>query len=141
MDKEKVVTILIGLVVGAGLASAYFLSSKFLPKGIGLPKQEIITTQKPPQPQNSSKAFTIDQPDDNISTTGNSVTVAGKAPTGQMLVIFANADEKVASVSADGVYNANIKLEEGVNEISVTTIDPSGKPTTLKREIIMEITP
>lgn len=140
MDKEKIATIFIGLVVGAGLASAYFLSAKFLP-GQNKPRQEIISTQKTDNNNVVVQGLTLTQPDDNSSTADSSVLVAGKAPAGQMVILYANADEKVAFADANGAFSANIKLEEGMNEISATITDASGKPTTVKREIIMEVTP
>ncbi len=145
MDKEKIVTVFIGLLVGIVLASAYFLSAKFLPGLNQKPKQDSFTTKqdnKKVLSQNKENQMSIEllQPDDHSSTTDGTVTVNGKSRPGQQLVIFSNADEKAASTSADGSFTATIKLEEGGNEISINAIDQDGKVLSVKRNVVMDVT-
>lgn len=140
MDKEKIITIVIGLVVGGILAGAYFMSGKFMPtsqkskQDVFIPKKTEISTPS------AMIALALDKPDDQSTTTESLIGVSGKTAPGNQVVIFANADEKIASAGADGKFMAEIKLEDGANSISVTALNPDGKFSTIKRDVVLEIT-
>ncbi|MCL4389809.1 MAG: hypothetical protein M1484_03560 [Patescibacteria group bacterium] len=137
MDKEKIITVVIGLAVGVTAAGGYFLATKYLPdlaskqKIINVtPAQQVLPAASP------SAALTVTNPDDYSSTTNDSVTVAGQTAPGAKVIIFANIDDRVASADAQGNFSADIKLEEGENIISVTTNN-----TTVNRDVTLEIIP
>lgn len=137
MDKEKLITITIGLIVGAILASAYFLGNKFLPKSLTTPSQK---TQQISNTQNKTSPVSLlsfDKPEDNSSTTTSPITVSGSAPANATILIYANADEKIATADASGKFSVPLKLEEGENEISLTTWSPQMQ--TLKHNVTLEI--
>ncbi len=143
MDKEKLITIFIGLIVGAALASAYFLSSKFLPSLEALP---FFAKPKAPAsplakttPSSTTPGLEITSPDDYTSTTEQTITLSGKAPKDIKLIIFANADEKVIVSDQNGTFETSVKLEEGENEITTTLLTVDGSPTVAKRIVIREV--
>lgn len=142
MDRDKIITIVIGLFVGAVLAGLYFFGAKLLPKSLPEapiihPGQKVSPSPQPPAPLATS--LTISQPEDNSSTTNNSVAVSGKALANTPVIIYANADEKIATSDGSGSFTAQIKLEPGENEITVTQIDVQGKIITAKRNVTLEI--
>lgn len=141
MDKEKILTIFLGLLVGGLLAGGYFASGKLLPLLNGK-KQETITINTKPKnsPAKTTALLTLSSPEDFSNVTTGTVTVSGKTLSKARLVVFANADEKIATASADGNFSFDIKLESGDNEIVVTAFDPnSNLQTSLKRTVIKEI--
>lgn len=144
MDREKILTIALGLLIGFLAAGGYFAVNKFLfapPK-----KGEIIT---PVNPQTlaaqtaspSAVLFNVDKPEDNSSVTASPIVISGKAAPKSQIIIFANADEKIATGDAAGNFTSQIKLEEGENEISFTVIDSDGNKTVARRKISLEIEP
>lgn len=142
MDREKIITIVIGLAVGIGLAASYFAAMKFLPQ-LSQKRADIIV---PPAPQKAAQTagaatfdLTISQPDDYSFVTEPSLTIVGKTLPQLALVIFANAEEKIATSDAAGNFSTSIKLEEGENEISVTAFDEKNNPVTLKRRVTLEV--
>ncbi len=141
MDKEKIVTITIGLFVGAALASLYFFGGKLLSK-IPSKGTHLITTSAKPSPASpkiTPAGISISTPEDNASTTVNPIPLTGQTSPNTPVVLYANADEKIATSDASGKFTANIKLEEGENEVTATIIDITGKPITVKRNITLEI--
>jgi hypothetical protein len=141
MDKEKILTIFLGLLVGGLLAGGYFASGKLLPLLNGK-KQETITINTKPKssPVKTASLLTLSSPEDFSNVTTGTITVSGKTLPEARLVVFANADEKIATASADGNFSFDIKLESGDNEIVVTAFDPnSNLQTSLKRTVVKEI--
>lgn len=139
MNREKIATIFIGLLIGALLAGGYFVGSKFLLNSNQSPAN-FRKSQVPlkPNPGQIEKLI-IYLPDDNISTSVAIVKVSGKTPTDSNIILFANADEKVASPDADNNFSADLDLEVGENEITMTAIDQTGKILdTVKRSVILE---
>lgn len=137
MDKEKIITVIIGLLVGIGVAGGYFAVVKFLPRLSGnTPK---VTYTPPPGAPTATQTLTVTSPDDNATTLDSPITVKGQAKPAAQIILFAPADEKVASADASGNFSADIKLEDGQNEITVTTLSDTGIAETAKRTIILEI--
>lgn len=133
MDKEKLITIVIGLIVGVAIAGLYFAAVKFLPN---LSKTPPAITFNPPPPTPAIKSLTVNQPADETTTKDSPITVSGQALAGSKIVIFGAAEEKIASADTTGNFATTLKLEDGENEITITSL-----PETIKRNVILEISP
>lgn len=140
MLREKVVTIIIGLVVGAMLAGAYF----FGPTLVAKTKTETPQTSPTPIAQVSKtptpspkKTLTLTSPEDNSSTTKIDLKVTGSGTPNAKIIVFSNADEKQITTNGSGKFDTTIKLEEGENEVSVTDLTPPVQ--TLIRNVTLEI--
>lgn len=136
MDKEKIITIVLGLTVGALAAGGYFAASKILPNLKKTP-EKIIVQPAPITPVRNETSLVLDEPKDNSSTLNSPIIISGKTLPGTNLVIFGNAEEKIASADATGSFSAQLKLEDGENQISVTTLE--SKPVTIKKTVTLEI--
>lgn len=135
MLKEKLVTVAIGLVVGAILAGLFFFGPKLVntKKENKTPKAPIITPKPKPT------VFEVTAPEDNSSTTKSEIKVSGLANPNAKIVIFTNADQQQASAAASGKFEITIKLEEGENEIAVTNLTEPIQ--TIIKNVTLEITP
>ncbi len=140
MDKEKIITIVIGLGVGILAAAIYFFASSYLPSKLQGEKKTTFTPTPNLQSPISNNQLVIDKPENHSSTTISPITVAGTTMPGAKLILFANADEKIASADAQGKFSIDTKLEDGENEISVTAFDNQGNVTVVKRNVTLEIT-
>lgn len=140
MFREKLVTIIIGLVVGALLAGLFF----FGPSLVSQTKKETKVVNPAPKAKvtvdikSSKLTLIIQSPEDNSSTTSAEIKITGSTNPKTDLVIFANADQKNITSSASGKFETTIKLEEGENEISVT--DLQNPMQTVTRNVTLEIT-
>lgn len=136
MNKEKIITIVVGLAVGILAAGGYFAAVKILPN-LKKPEEKIIVQPAPITPIKKETSLALDQPKDNSSVTDSPVTISGKTAPGINLIIFGNAEEKIASADAAGSFSAQLKLEDGENQISVTTLE--SEPVTVKKTVTLEI--
>lgn len=136
MNKEKIITIVVGLLVGILAAGGYFAVSKALPN-LKKPAEKIIVQPAPIIPIKNETSLILNEPKDNSSTTDSPITISGKTLPGLNLIIFSNAEEKIASADATGSFSAQLKLEDGENQISVTTLE--SKPVTIKKTVTLEI--
>ncbi len=140
MDKEKIITIAIGLAVGIIAATGYFAATKILPQlGKKNPVEIVVPTKPSPTVQNNTIKLNLDLPVDNSSTKINAATVSGTTNPGATMIMFGNADQKIATAGADGKFSDSIKLEEGLNVISVTAIVASQTPNVITRNVTLEI--
>ena len=136
MNKEKIITIVVGLLVGILAAGGYFAAVKILPN-LKKPPEKIIVQPTPTKLVKNETSLILDQPKDNSSVTDSPITISGKTLPGINLIIFGNAEEKIASADATGSFSAQLKLEDGENQISVTTLE--SKPATVKKTVTLEI--
>lgn len=138
MDKEKILTIGIGLLVGISAAAVYFAVTKYLPS---LRSQDKVafTTTSPLPPSSNQLTITLDQPNDHVATTNNQIAISGQTKPGAKVVFFGNAEEKVASADGQGQFSTNLQLEEGENEISITAIDDQKNMVVTRRNVTLEI--
>lgn len=132
MDKEKVITVAIGLAVGVALAGLYFATVRFLPNF--RKTSPAVTFAPPPAKQEKGKALIVAEPVDETSVKESPVTVSGRVPAGSSIIIFGPAEEKIASADASGNFSAVIKLEDGENEIAIASGDE-----TVIRHVVLEI--
>lgn len=141
MDKEKLITIAIGLAVGIAIAASYFIAVKFLPRLTSPNTAKVTYNPSANETSQNPKNLSVDKPNDNSVSTDDQINVSGKAPAGTKILIFANADEKIASADASGNFTASLKLEDGENEITFNTLSGSRITETIKRSVILEVKP
>ena len=139
MDKEKLITIFIGLIVGVTLASGYFLSSRFLPQLLNRTTTQTAITPSPKVLSNNEAAFSLTEPENFFATADPSILIKGKAPAGTKIIIFTNSYHQLITTTDTGDFEVTVKLEEGDNEVTATTISPDGKIASLKRIIVREV--
>jgi len=148
VNKEKIITISIGLAVGIVVAVGYFAIIHFLPlfKKTGdqivvHPKTTNTATSSPTVAAAQSIQLSLDQPADHSSTSGADIAISGQTVPGASIIIFSNSDEKIASTDAKGNFSGDIKLEEGENEISVTSFLDQENSAIVHRNVTLEINP
>lgn len=141
MNKEQIITVVIGLAVGALAVAGYLAAKNFLPAL--KPPAAAVTTQAP---QTLPKALATTLPltlnlADHSSTKAAQLEILGQTAPGAAVFVLANADEKIASADGQGNFTSSLKLEDGENELSVTALSQGSNPVTVHRNITLEINP
>lgn len=139
MDKEKVITIVLGLVIGVLATGGYLLAVNNLPKTSKVPPKPIVVAPKPAVSGIENIQLSLENPEDKSSTTSATILVSGNTVPKASLLIFANADDKIASADATGKFSEKIKLDEGENEISITAFLNKIASQTIHRNVTLEI--
>lgn len=141
MNKEQVITVLIGLLVGALAVSGYFAAKNFLPKFIKPPIAPVVSKKaeetKPPSPMEIE--LTIEGLVDHSSTASATINITGQTAPGASILLFGNAQEQIASADASGKFATTLKLEDGENEISLTAFLARKNSAVIRRNVTLEI--
>lgn len=143
MDKEKIITVGIGLIVGILLATVYFVAREnLLPtiENLGA-KQKAEKVSPKPLISPPVSAIVVDSPEDYLATTSGILAIRGRAAPGSRIIIFSNAEEKIASADGQGSFSVDVSLEEGENVISLTSLGKDGKVASTQRKVLLEVTP
>ncbi len=125
MNRDAIIATVIGFGIGLVITGIFLLGPniiKYMPKlslpSISLPKPQ---TAASPTPTQTNATFSIDAPITESIETTNSVLVSGSSPTGSLVVVEGPTDEVVLSPNGDGKYAGKVALDEGKNEIYVTS--------------------
>lgn len=136
MDKEKIITIVIGTVLGIVIAGGLFIYLRYTAKSA---PETALTQQTPPQPTTQNSVLTIFSPEDNLITKDKTVEVKGTGPAKTKLLIFTSVEEKMITTDDSGNFGSTIKLEEGENKISVFYFGADQQLISVSRIVIVEI--
>lgn len=142
MNKEKAITIFIGLLLGAIIAGGYFYWTKFrtidiIPNRIEEPQENNNSNEE--QTLSTDSPILITLPQDNISVTADTITIGGITKASSQVVIFANAEEKVITSDSEGKFETTLELEDGENVVTATLVDSDGKLYTDTRTVTLEV--
>jgi len=129
IDKDIIVAIIIGVLVGAIAAVAVFFLPNLLSKKEAPNPETKETTIVSPSPA-ASLFLTLENPQDQAIFAENEISVSGRTiPTG-LVVIVSAVDEKAVEADQSGYFETKISLEEGANEISITAYNQENEEKT-----------
>ncbi len=127
MNKDALLATLIGFFIGlliTGLLLAGPNLAKMLPNlklpTINWPKAQQKTTLTP-TPTPADFAVTIDSPLADSIEAKDEILVSGTTSPEAMVVVSGQIDDAVVKVKNDGKYAGKVSLNEGKNEITVTS--------------------
>jgi len=121
VDKDVVLAITIGVAIGGLTAFFVFFLPKIAPKTSPKTEQEeTVKKEELTPPLTPSALLTIESPQDGAIFSEDKISVSGKTKPGALVAIVSLIDEQVVEANDNGVFEAEISLEEGTNEISVT---------------------
>ncbi len=120
MRKELVWAGVIGIAFGLVIAfGAWRINSSLKPKG--------AKTQASPAPNVVSEfKIALAKPENNDVVTEDSITVSGITKAGSWLTISGESDDYIIQADQKGVFEQDVNLTSGVNQIKLTAFDPKG---------------
>lgn len=75
----------------------------------------------------------LDQPIDETLVFDSSLLISGKTNPKKDVLIFTSTGNQVLQSKEDGSFSTILKLDEGVNKITVATFDQSGDSKSIER--------
>ncbi|MEK9200404.1 MAG: hypothetical protein AAB909_00350 [Patescibacteria group bacterium] len=136
MKKEFFAAIIIGFVLGLIITLGIWTANKSLknlPKNGANPTPTITSPEVTPaptsQPTTNGPQLTITSPEDDFLSAENSVTISGTTVGSAVVSITHETGETLLQADANGKFEAEISLESGYNQITVTAIDSKGQST------------
>ena len=136
MQKEKIITIVIGLLIGVSAAGFFFFSSRLKQKPRTAAVQ-IVSDSGSPSAKTTS--FTLVSPQDGIITLDSQIKVSGTGQSEANVIVVSNSSEIKSKITDDGKFESNIKLEEGENRIQVIYLVDGQQPLISTRTVTLDI--
>lgn len=120
VEKDVIIAVIIGILIGSLAALAIFFLPKFLAKpSFKLKKEEVVKKEVTISPT-PSFFLNIKSPQDEALFLENKILVSGKTISGAFVAVVSPGDEAVVEADSEGAFETEILLEEGANEISLT---------------------
>lgn len=77
----------------------------------------------------------LDQPDDNLLTFASSLVVSGNTLPNLRILISTESQDSVVESKKDGSFSTVVKLEEGINNLTVVVFDAAGESKQIERTV------
>ena len=126
---ETIVAIIVGVVLGTLVAISIWLV-KTGRINLNFTQSISQTVGRPtptPRSQDSPSTLLISQPSDESVVSEAKIVVAGKTAVSATVLVSQNNQDTVGLSDKDGIFKINITLDEGDNEITVTSINQNGQ--------------
>ncbi len=82
-----------------------------------------------------SLTLNLDSLDDNLLVFDENLLASGKTSAGSILILSLNGDDQVLDISSSGNFSSTLKLQEGVNKLTVSGFDLLGNNKNENRTI------
>lgn len=125
MRKEVVFAIILGLTLGLILAFGVYRANKATNTDVTA-SNNTNPTPTPTLAASNSGTLNLVNPQDGQIFNSPIATVTGSTKAGNMITIISENDELFVKPNADGSFEAEVKLDNGVNNLRVSTFTPTG---------------
>lgn len=126
---QFIVSMLAILVFSTGLLLALYFYINQNPSGVNFAQSEPVTREP------VSLIFNLSSPDDNLLTFDSDLLVTGKTSPGSVIIISLNDDDQSLEVSSQGDFSTTLKLQPGVNSLTIASFDLLGNSKSEERTI------
>lgn len=124
MRKEVLLAILIGSLLGATIAFGVWRASLSFNKNQDKPNLPSPTvTVKKDTPVEESLTTELE---DGFISSNNKIMVKGKTKAGSIVTVLSPIETIITETTAEGNFETEISLENGVNEINLISFDEQG---------------
>lgn len=134
MKKEVFLAVAIGFGLGLVITFGIWTANKSLkdaqlsqPSPTPAETTPIPTSSVSPSPSSPvTVTLTVTTPEDESLVTKDSLTVSGKTAAGATVTIISETSEQITTADQSGNFSADVELEGGYNNITITAFDSSG---------------
>ena len=141
MNRDALLATAIGFIIGIGITSIVLFGPnvlKSLPNvtlpNISLPRFALDRSAspaagKPVKTEGPITKLTIDSPQPESIVQTATLTVQGRVPGEAVIIIGGYLDETITKPDANGNFSGNVTLTEGMNEITVASVQNQATET------------
>ena len=127
MNKDLLVASIFGFSLGLVAAIALWIVPKIIPPKFSL-KTPVASVSS--QLESKTPLLALSSPTDGSITKDTTITVSGDASSGELVVISTIGENQVVSLGPDGKFSTDVEVNEGGNEIVVTSYNRDGSVDT-----------
>lgn len=121
MKKETGIAIILGITLGSIIAIGLIFGTR----NNDITNKKVINTKETPtivKLTNSAQQFEITAPNNNSTTTGDTIKISGNAPKNSLIVIQSSTSEK-AFKTTEPSFATTFNVANGENVISITAYE------------------
>ncbi|HUS51997.1 MAG TPA: hypothetical protein VMX77_00860 [Candidatus Bathyarchaeia archaeon] len=126
MRKEVLIAILIGFGLGLVITFGIWTANKALQEA---PAEEAAPTPEAEVSSTPAFSLTIDQPENNSISAEEEIAVSGSSVPEAVIVVLYDEGEKILEADENGLFETQITLAGGDNEIEISAYDNEGNET------------
>lgn len=132
MRKEVLIAIVLGFVLGLVITFGLWSANKAMKSKETLTETEETTTPTLVPTPTPAQVFSLAilAPEDESVQNKEKVTVSGTTEPEAQVVVIGEKDEKIVTADSKGKFEAEIMLENGTNEITVSAANEAGDEVT-----------
>lgn len=134
MKTEKIVISFIAILIGilfASVAFYFYQSTKTVPQS----EIKIAGTPTPTSKSKSAVFLAIDSPRDEEVVSKKTINIVGKTTSEAIVVISTKNTDEVIKPASNGNFSTTAVIDNGVNKIEITAINPNGEETKIIRTV------
>lgn len=134
MKGEKIVIAFIAVSIGilvAGAAFFLYQTTKTLPSA----KTKTVSISSPTATPIPSVFLTVDRPRDEEVSDKKTITISGKTASSATIVISTQSTDQVITPASNGNFSTTLTIDDGENQIEITSIAPNGEETRIIRTV------
>lgn len=122
MRKDIIIAVGIGFVLGSAVAIFLINLPNIFKQESKLQLQNMVASPTPSESTKTAEStpLVVDQPSDNQIFSEKNITVSGKYPAGNTIIIETDDDVKLVKVSPNGEFSEKINIPEGASNIYLT---------------------
>ncbi len=135
MKKETLMAVILGVVLGIGVAAVMLLQTRKgdQPKVVPIAASSNITPQQSRAPTRDNN-FELSEPEDNIITDTKDVVLKGKTTKGSLIIIQSPVSLKTVKTDKD-TFSIDFPLALGENVISISAYAPDSKGSVREKQL------
>lgn len=132
MRKEVLIAIVLGFVLGLVITFGLWSANKAMKSKEALTQTEETATPTLVPTPTPAQVFSLAilTPEDESVQNKEKVTVSGTTEPEAQVVVIGEKDEKIVTADSKGKFEAEIVLENGTNEITVSAANEAGDEVT-----------
>lgn len=124
---ETILAVIVGVLLGTLVAiSIWFVKTGKINLNFAPQTTKTVATPTPKSLQLSPFTLLISQPHDGSVVNNQKVAVSGKTAASSQILVSQNNQDTLTQADQDGLFKVDIALDEGDNQILVTSIAKSG---------------
>lgn len=128
MRLEPIIAIVIGSLIGMGVAFAIWSANKpaQIPEDTSI---ETTSTELLEPSDTVHEDFSVDLPSNTFVSATEEIQISGTARANSILTIVSQKNSEIKKVQEDGTFESNILLSGGLNRVIITQYDTSDTDT------------
>jgi hypothetical protein len=136
MGKALVITLILIVVLSGAVVGVWAVGGfQYLNLNLGPKTLSHLSKDGPVTSEPVSFSLNLSSPDDNLLVFSSDLLISGQAAPGAAVIISFEGEDLVVEPSKTGEFSLTAKLDEGINQFTVSAFDNNGNSKSENRTV------